>query len=129
MNPIDITITKYKVIAACIVMISSLVAAAAAGAVVSAWRLDGDHQRALATEKVAFAILLAQHNDLKLANEKRNGAADLLALKAETAEVRREQAERYAVGIVASADRRIADINASKAATCDAVLREAWGTR
>jgi hypothetical protein len=128
-NPIDITFTKYKVIVACIALIAALGTAAAAGAMINGWRLDGDHQRAVATEKAAFATLLAQHNDLKIKVERQNGSVDLLAAKTESADLRRVQAERYAVGIVATTEKRIAEIKASKATTCDGVLRDAWGQR
>jgi hypothetical protein len=127
MNPIDITITKYKVIAACIALAVALAGAAAAGAIVNGWRLEGGHQRAIASEKADFATLLAQHNDLKIKVEKQNGSVDLLAAKTESADLRRLQAERYAVGIVATTEKRIAEITVSKATTCDGVLRDAWG--
>jgi hypothetical protein len=129
MNPIDITISKYKVIAAFIVFTVALAGAAVAGAVVNGWRLDGDHQRAISTERAAFALLLTQYNDLKLKVEKQNGSVDVLNAKTESADLRRVQAERYAVGIVATTEKRIAEIKASKATTCDGVLRDAWGQR
>lgn len=121
-----IPVIPYRAIGAVIVLAAALATAAAGGAVVNGWRLDGDHQRAIATEKASFATLLAEYNDLKLSTTKQNGAVDILAVKAEASEVRRAQAEKYSAGIVASTERRIADIKASKETTCDGVLRNAW---
>ena len=127
MNQIDITITKYKVIAACIGLLVAMAAAAAAGAAVNGWRLDGDHQRAIAAEKVGYTTLLAQYNDLRIKTTQQNGALDLLAEKTNSADLRRHQAEKWSAGVVASTERRIAEIKASNATTCDGVLRDAWG--
>jgi hypothetical protein len=127
MNPIDITITKYKVIAACIALAVAMAAAAAAGAIINGWRLDGEHQRAIGVEKTSYATLLAQHNDLKIKVEKQNGSVELLASKTESADLRRQQAEKWAAGVVATTNKTIAEIKASKATTCDGVLRDAWG--
>jgi opacity protein-like surface antigen len=129
MSVTDLIPVQYRVLSALIALAVAMAAAAAAAVVVEHWRMDGDMQRAIATEKASYAVLLAQHNALTISTTKQNGAVDLLAVKADAADQRRALAEKYAAGIIQTKNQRIAEILAGKATTCEGVLRESWGKR
>lgn len=120
-------ITKWKAIGAAVAALTLLAAAAGAGAVINGWRLDAAGQRELAGQKGEYANLLARYNVLLLAKAEQNGSISLLAYKTEVADERRQVAERWAASTAQSSDRRIAEIKASTATSCEGVLREAWG--
>jgi len=116
---IDIALTKYRLAAGALTAILVLIGAAAAGAVVNGWRLDGVHQRALALEKekrVAAEKLLAEQS----------AAIDKLGAERLAADERRQVAEKFAAAAIARTKDRAAAVAASKAPDCDGVMREAW---
>ena len=116
---IDITLTKYRVAAGAAALALVLAGAAAAGAVVNGWRLDGAHQRALASEKdkrVAVEKLL----------DEQSAAVDKLGAEKRAADERRQVAEKFAASAIARAKDRSAAVAASQAPDCGGVMREAW---
>lgn len=121
--------TQWKLIGAALALLTVLAASAVVGAVVNAWRLDGTHQRAIAVQRTDYAALLERYNTLLLRVERQNGAATLMEYKTQAADERRVQAERWAAGAVQASERRIDEIKASTATSCEGVLREAWGKR
>lgn len=129
MSLTDMIPVQYRILAAMIALGVALAAAALAGATIEGWRLDGSHQREIATEKASYGLLLGQYNDLRVKTTEQNGAVSVLAEKTKSADERREVAEKYAAGLVQTTERRITEIKASKATTCDGVLRDAWGKR
>lgn len=120
MNPIDITLTKWKVIAGCIALLVALAAAAAGGATVNGWRLDADHQRAMTAEKGRYDALADQVRE-------QNRAVEVLGASTKAAQEKADLAQHYAAGLAAMVDRRAAAVAASQATNCDGVLRDAWG--
>ncbi|MFZ3289250.1 MAG: hypothetical protein WA191_20720 [Telluria sp.] len=111
---------QYRLLASLAALAVALAGSAAAGAVINGWRLDGDHQRALAENKKEYDGLADQVRE-------QNRAVDALAAASKTADQRRQVAETYTASIIAGLDRRSAAVAGSKAADCDGVLREAWG--
>lgn len=127
MIPIGLISSKWKILGGVLMVLAILAAAAGAGATINGWRIDAAHQHEIAAKRDEYAALLAQYNDLRLKVEQQNGSIMLLGYKTEVAGERREQAERWAASAVQSGERRIADIKASAATSCEGVLREAWG--
>ena len=116
---IDIALTKFRIAAGAAVLALVLVGAVAAGAVINGWRLDGAHQRALATEKskrVAVETLLAEQS----------AAVDKLGAEKRAADERRQVAEKFAASAIARTGSRAAAVAASQAPDCTGVMREAW---
>jgi len=116
---IDITLTKYRLAAGAAALALVLAGAAATGAVVNGWRLDGAHQRALASEKdkrVAVEKLLAEQS----------AAVDKLGAATRAADERRQVAEKFAASAIARTGSRAAAVAASQAPDCSGVMREAW---
>jgi len=110
---------QYRLAAAALVLILVMVGAAAAGAVANGWRLDGAHQRALASEKdkrVAVDKLLAEQS----------AAVDKLGAEKRAADERRQVAEKFAASAIARTQIRAAAVAASQAPDCSGVMREAW---
>jgi hypothetical protein len=97
----------------------ALLAAAAGGAIVNGWRLDGAHQRALATKQGEYDALASTVRE-------QNRAVDALAAAKVAADERRQLAEKLAAGAIARAGARGAAAASSKATDCDGVMREAW---
>lgn len=122
MNPIDITLTKWKVIGGCIALLMALAAAAVGGAEVNGWRLDAVHLRALATEKDRYDALAEKVRE-------QSRAVEALGASTKVAQDQAELAKHYAAGLSTAIDRRAADVAASSATNCDGVLRAAWGRK
>lgn len=91
------------------------------GWTVNGWRLDGAHQRALATKQSEYDALASTVRD-------QNHAVDKLRIKTEAADGRRQLAEKLAASAIARAGARGDAAAASQAPDCDGVLREAWGS-
>jgi len=110
---------QYRLAAGAFALTLGLVGAAAAGAVVNGWRLDGAHQRALASEK-----------DLRVAAQKlvteQSAAVDKLGAEKRAADERRQVAEKFAASAIARTQTRAAAVAASQAPDCSGVMREAW---
>ncbi|MDN4059569.1 hypothetical protein QPK31_15185 [Massilia sp. YIM B02769] len=116
---IDITLTNYRIAAGAAALALVLAGAAAAGAVVNGWRLDGVHQRAMAVEKggrVAAEKLLAEQS----------AAIEKLGAEKRAADERRQVAEKFAASAIARTRNRGAAVTASQAPDCSGVMREAW---
>ncbi|MDN4060352.1 hypothetical protein QPK31_19265 [Massilia sp. YIM B02769] len=110
---------QYRLAAAALALTLVLVGAAAAGAVINGWRLDGAHQRALATEKdqrAAVEKLLAEQS----------AAVDKLGAEKRAADGRRQVAEKFAASAIARTKDRAAAVATSQAPDCSGVMREAW---
>lgn len=110
---------QYRLAAGALALTLVLVGAAAVGAVVNGWRLDGVHQRALASEKdkrVAVETLLAEQS----------AAVNKLGAEKRAADERRQVAEKFAASAIARAKDRGAAVAASQAPDCSGVMREAW---
>jgi len=116
---IDITLTQYRLAAVAVALALALAGAAAAGALINGWRLDGAHQRALASEKdkrVAVEKLLAEQS----------AAVEKLGAEKNAADERRQVAEKFAASAIARTQTRAAAVAASQAPDCSGVMREAW---
>lgn len=120
MNPIDITLTRWKIIGGVVTLAISLITAAAGGAVVNGWRLDADHQRAMTAEKDRYDALADKVRE-------QDRAVEALGASTKAAQAQADLAKRYNVSLAAALDRRAAAVTASKATNCDGVLRDAWG--
>ncbi len=116
---IDIILTKYRLAAGAAALAMVLAGAAAAGAVVNGWRLDGAHQRALASE-IDKRIAAERKLDDQVAAVARLGDAKVAA------DERRQMAEKFAASAIARTQTRAAAVAASKAPDCDGVMREVW---
>ncbi len=126
MSITDLIPVQYRMLTALIAVAVALSAAAAVGAVVNGWRMDGDHQRAIAAEKAAYAVLRGQYADLTLKVGAQNAAIDLMTEKTKAAGERRELAEKFAAEAIKGTTARQTSARASQAPNCDGVLREAW---
>jgi len=118
---IDITLTKFRLVAGAAAFVLALAGAATAGAVINGWRLDAAHQRALASAakgRVAIEKQLLEQT----------AAVDRLGDAKAAADERRQVAERFAAAAIARAKDRGAAVAASRAPDCDGVMREAWGS-
>jgi len=116
---IDIAVTKYRLAAGALALTLVLAGAAAVGAVVNGWRLDGAHQRALASEKdkrVAVEKLL----------DEQSAAVDKLGAERRAADERRQVAEKFAATAIARTQTRATAVATSQAPDCSGVMREAW---
>lgn len=100
---------------------AALIVAAAGGAVVNGWRLDGAHQRALAAKQ-------SEYDALASAVREQNHAVEAMGAAKVAADGRRQLANKLAASAIARAGARGAAAAASKATDCDGVLREAWGS-
>ncbi|GEM_PF-3241382 len=118
---IDITLTRFRLVAVAVAGLLVLAGAATAGAVVNGWRLDAAHLRALARQKQAYDALAARVNEQNLA---------LAVLEAQTkaAKQQRATAEKFAAAAIARTKDRAAAVASSQALDCDGVMREAWGS-
>ena len=116
---IDITLTKYRLAAGAAALALVLVGAAAAGAVINGWRLDGAYQRALASE-IDKRIAAERKLDDQVAAVARLGDAKAAA------DERRQVAEKFAASAIARTQTRAAAVAASQAPDCSGVMREAW---
>lgn len=116
---IDFTLMKYRIAGGAAALALVLVGAAAAGAVINGWRLDGAHQRALASE-IDKRIEAERKLDDQTAAVARLGAAKAAA------DERRQVAEKFAASAIARAKDRGAAVAASQAPDCSGVMREAW---
>jgi len=112
---------QYRLAAGALALTLVLVGAAAAGAVVNGWRLDGAHQRALAAEQGKRAGV-----ERKLLEQ--SAAVDKLGAEKVAADERRRVAEKFAAAAIARSKDRGAAVAASRAPDCDGVMREAWGS-
>lgn len=116
---IDVTLTRYRLAAGAAALALVLAGAVAAGAIINGWRLDGVHQRELASEKdkrVAVETLLAEQS----------AAVDKLGAEKRAADERRQVAEKFAAAAIARTQTRSAAVAASQAPDCSGVMREAW---
>lgn len=86
---IDIALTKYRIGAGAVALALVLVGAAAAGAVINGWRLDGVHQRALASE-IDKRVAAERKLDDQVAAVARLGDAEAAA------DARHQVAEKFA---------------------------------
>lgn len=118
---IDVTLTRFRLAAGAAALVLAMAGAAAAGAVVNGWRLDGAHQRALAAEQGKRAGV-----ERKLLEQ--SAAVDKLGAEKVAADERRRVAEKFAAAAIARAKDRGAAVAASQAPDCDGVMREAWGS-
>ncbi len=109
----------YRLAASALALTLALAGAAAAGAVVNGWRLDGSHQRALASE-IDKRIAAERKLDDQVAAVARLGDAKAAA------DERRQVAEKFAAAAIARAKDRGAAVAASQAPDCSGVMREAW---
>ena len=100
----------------------ALVAAAGVGAAVNGWRLNSAHQAEMAAEKDKYELLAGKVRE-------QNSAVAAMGMVAKASDERREVAERYAADVIKAISKRSASVAASKEATCDGVLREAWGSK
>lgn len=100
---------------------AALIVAAAGGAVVNGWRLDGAHERSLAEKDRQIATLRTAISD-------QNHAVEAMGAAKVAADGRRQLAAKLAAGAIAQAGARGAAAAASKATDCDGVMREAWGS-
>ncbi|KQQ86896.1 hypothetical protein [Massilia sp. Leaf139] len=116
---INLAPTKFKLAAAAAALVLVLAGAAGAGAIANGWRLDAQHQRALAAEKGARAAVETQLL-------KQSAAVDKMGAEKRAAEERRQVAERFAAAAIARMQSRGAAVAASTARDCDGVMREAW---
>ena len=116
---VDITLTNYRIAAGAAALALVLAGAAATGAVINGWRLDGAHQRALASE-VDKRISAERKLDDQTAAVARLGDAKVAA------DERRQVAEKFAASAIARAKDRGAAVAASQAPDCSGVMREAW---
>lgn len=98
---------------------AALILAAAGGAVVNGWRLDGAHQRALTAKQ-------AEYDALASAVREQNRAVEKMGDATKAAVERRQTAEKFAATAIARAGARGAAAAASNATDCDGVLRENW---
>ena len=119
---IDITMTKYRLVAGAAALALALAGAAASGAVINGWRLDGAHQRALAAE---IDKRIAAERKL----EDQTAAVARLGDAKAAADERRQVAEKFAASAIARTQTRAAAVAASQAPDCDGVLREDWEGR
>lgn len=120
MLALKLTFEKYKALFGLALLLVLLAGAAAAGAAVNGWRLDGDHQRALAAKDVAYEALA------ETVREQNRGVAAMKAAT-EAAEERRKVAETYAADILKRVNNKAQAVANSKAVDCKGVLQEAWG--
>ena len=90
------------------------------GWTINGWRLDGDHQREVASQK-------RQYDDLAAKVGEQNRGIDALATAAAHADERRRIAERYAGDALKRLNSRSDSVAASTATDCGGVLQEAWG--
>ena len=109
----------YRLAASALALTLALAGAAAAGAVVNGWRLDGSHQRALASE-IDKRIAAERKLDDQVAAVARLGDAKAAA------DERRQVAEKFAAAAIARTQTRAAAVAASQAPDCGGVMREAW---
>ena len=116
---IDIALTKYRIAAGAVALALLLAGAAAAGAVINGWRLDGAHQRALASEKDK-RVAAERKLDDQVAAVARLSDAKLAA------DERRQVAEKFAATAIARTQSRATAVAASQAPDCSGVMREAW---
>lgn len=116
----DLIPVQYRIIAMVIGAAIVLTAAAAGGAAVNGWRLDGEHQRAMATEK-------ERYDDLYTKVLEQNRAVDALNASTKAADDRRKLAEGYAATLLVRINNRDQAVATSTATTCDGVLKDAWG--
>ena len=86
------------------------------------WRLDGDHQRALAGKDAAY-------NELASKVQAQNAAVQVLGVQTAEAEKRGKLAEQYADRANRLLSDRSAAVKASRQTDCAGVLREAWGAK
>lgn len=113
---IDLIPPQFRLLAIAI----ALLAAAAGGAVLNGWRLEGAHQRALSDKDRQIAALRTAIAD-------QNHAVEALGAAKTAAEERRQVAEKFAASAIARTEGRSAAVAASKAPDCAGVMREAWG--
>lgn len=118
---IDIIPERYQLLAGAIALIVALAGAAAAGAAVNGWRLDGAHQRELAEKR-------EQYDALSSAVREQNSAIEVLNAAKVAADERRQVAEKFAASAIARTNDRASAVAASKAPDCAGVMREAWET-
>ncbi len=118
---IDVTLTRFRLAAGAAALVLAMAGAAAAGAVVNGWRLDGAHQRALTAEQGKRASVEKQLIE-------QSAAVDKLGAEKVAADERRQVAEKFAAAAIARVKDRGAAVAASQAADCDGVMREAWGS-
>lgn len=110
---------QYRLAAGALALTLVLAVAAGAGAVVNGWRLDGVHQRALASE-IDKRIAAERKLDDQLAAVARLGDAKAAA------DERRQVAEKFAASAIARTQTRAAAVAASQAPDCSGVMRGAW---
>jgi hypothetical protein len=110
----------YQLLARLALAAVLLAGAAAGGAIVNGWRLDGVHQRALAAKDRRIGELQAAISD-------QNRAVEAMKLQSEAADQRRQVAEKYAADVIQRIRTRDEVVATSKATDCAGVLKEAWG--
>lgn len=103
-----------------LVVVLLLAGAAAAGALVNGWRLDGDCQRDLAARDKTIS-------ELRASIQTQNAAVQAMGIQSAEADKRRQTAETFARAALMSIDKRAAAVRASAAPDCAALLRESWG--
>ncbi len=113
---IDLIPIQFRMLALAI----ALVAAAAAGATVNGWRLDGDHQRELTAAADRYEQLAEKVRE-------QNRAVTAMKAASDAADGRRQIAEDYANAVLGRIANRDAGVANSKQPDCNGVLREAWG--
>jgi hypothetical protein len=117
---IDVIPEKYQLLVGIVALTGALAAAAAGGAVVNGWRLDGAHQRELAEKREQYDALASKVRE-------QSRAVEVMRLKSEAAEGRRKLAEFYAADVLKRLGHRSEVVASSKAPDCAGVMREAWG--
>lgn len=122
MNPISLELSKARLIGGLILLAIALAAAGAAGWLVNGWRLDGDHQRALAAKDAAY-------NELASHSQAQNAAVQALGIERQAADDRGKLAMQYADRFARQLGDRAAAVRNSQEKDCAGVLREAWGAK
>lgn len=117
---IDLVLTKYRILAACVLAAALCAASASAAWVVNGWRLDAKHSSEILVKNQELA-------SFKLALADQNGKVSILGVQKENADRARVLAEEDAKRVRASSKTRVNTADAIIAVNCNTMLEKLKG--